>query len=243
MREKRPVGREGILMSRAIPSMVLILGDHLLFLDSNHRRESPLRFYDNMNEKEHSTEAIDPKVLLVSVAALSQDSWKEIRKNIRKIPKARTAIHKEESADLLLARDGMAPSAAYRVITSLLVNGKPANSTSVLSDAGSPRSKSAVSYAPTVSLDSPLNPFSQEPTPRELEILGLLADGTPMKKIAYQLGITYRTVTFHKYRLMRRLSIRTNAALLRYAIKRGVSDGAKSASQAQEESATELAVA
>src|SRR5207244_1892908 len=42
-------------------------------------------------------------------------------------------------------------------------------------------------------------PSSQELTHREYEVLALLAVGHPMKRIAYRLGITYRTVTFHKY--------------------------------------------
>jgi DNA-binding CsgD family transcriptional regulator len=62
----------------------------------------------------------------------------------------------------------------------------------------------------------------QKLTGREYEVLALLAVGHPMKQIAYRLGITYRTVTFHKYRMMERLGIRTNAGLVHYAIRNGV---------------------
>lgn len=67
-------------------------------------------------------------------------------------------------------------------------------------------------------------PYAVEPRPshREHEVLALLAAGYPMKQIAYELGITYRTVTFHKYRLMGRLGIRTNAGLVHYALRNGV---------------------
>ena len=41
-----------------------------------------------------------------------------------------------------------------------------------------------------------------------------------MKRIADRLGISYRTVAFHKYRMMERLGIKTNAGLLIYALKR-----------------------
>jgi DNA-binding CsgD family transcriptional regulator len=54
----------------------------------------------------------------------------------------------------------------------------------------------------------------QDLTGREYEVLALLAAGYPMKQIACRLGITYRTVTFHKYRMMERLGIRTNAGLI-----------------------------
>src|SRR6266516_160883 len=43
-------------------------------------------------------------------------------------------------------------------------------------------------------------------------------------RFAYRLGITYRTVTFHKYRMMERLGITTNAGLMSYALKRNISE-------------------
>ncbi len=63
-------------------------------------------------------------------------------------------------------------------------------------------------------------------THREREILALLASGRAMKVIAYELGICYRTVAFHKYRMMRRLGIRTNAGLTTYALQTGAIESA-----------------
>jgi DNA-binding NarL/FixJ family response regulator len=57
-------------------------------------------------------------------------------------------------------------------------------------------------------------------TTRQYEVLALLAAGYPMKAVARRLGITYRTVTFHKYRTMHRLGITTNAGLIAYALTR-----------------------
>jgi DNA-binding NarL/FixJ family response regulator len=62
---------------------------------------------------------------------------------------------------------------------------------------------------------------SSELTAREREVLALLATGHAMKVIAYRLGITYRTVAFHKYKMMHRLGIRTNAGLTTYALRSG----------------------
>jgi DNA-binding NarL/FixJ family response regulator len=58
-------------------------------------------------------------------------------------------------------------------------------------------------------------------TSREREVLELLANGLAMKVIAHRLGITYRTVAFHKYKMMQRLGIRTNAGLTTYALQTG----------------------
>ena len=56
-------------------------------------------------------------------------------------------------------------------------------------------------------------------TPRQSEILQLLAEGRAMKEVADILDITPGTVAFHKYNMMERLSITTNAGLLMYALK------------------------
>ena len=68
-----------------------------------------------------------------------------------------------------------------------------------------------------------LEPRGSSPdlTTRDREVLALLATGHAMKVIAHRLGITYRTVAFHKYKMMQRLGIRTNAGLTTYALRSG----------------------
>ena len=56
-------------------------------------------------------------------------------------------------------------------------------------------------------------------SPRQREVLRLLADGYSMKEVASQLNITPRTVAFHKYSLMDILGIHSNAELVQFAIK------------------------
>jgi DNA-binding CsgD family transcriptional regulator len=43
-----------------------------------------------------------------------------------------------------------------------------------------------------------------------------------MKEVAAVLGITPRTVAFHKYRMMENLGIRTTAELVRFAVRSGL---------------------
>ena len=57
-------------------------------------------------------------------------------------------------------------------------------------------------------------------TRREAEILQLLTEGRSMKDTAGILGIAPNTVAFHKYKMMERLGIDTNAGLLQYAMSR-----------------------
>ena len=59
----------------------------------------------------------------------------------------------------------------------------------------------------------------QHITKRQREVLQLLAEGLSMKEVAFILKLKPGTVAFHKYRIMTTLGIKTNADLLRYALK------------------------
>ena len=54
-------------------------------------------------------------------------------------------------------------------------------------------------------------------TPREREVLQLLAEGLVMKEVGARLGITARTVAFHKYQISDKLGLRSTAELVRFA--------------------------
>ena len=56
-------------------------------------------------------------------------------------------------------------------------------------------------------------------TMRQKEVLQLLAEGRSMKETAHILNVTPRTVAFHKYSIMEHLHLRSNADLVRFAMK------------------------
>jgi DNA-binding NarL/FixJ family response regulator len=60
---------------------------------------------------------------------------------------------------------------------------------------------------------------SGELTPRQREVLQLIAEGHSMKKVASLLDVTPRTVAFHKYRMMEQLRVKSTAELIQYAVK------------------------
>jgi DNA-binding NarL/FixJ family response regulator len=62
----------------------------------------------------------------------------------------------------------------------------------------------------------------RELSPREREVLQLLAEGKSMKEVGALLDISPRTVEFHKYRIMELLRVKTNAELVQQAIKLGL---------------------
>jgi DNA-binding NarL/FixJ family response regulator len=59
-------------------------------------------------------------------------------------------------------------------------------------------------------------------TPRQREVLQLLAEGNSAKEVAASLDISPRTVEFHKYQMMETLEIRTSAELVHFAVKHGL---------------------
>ena len=61
-------------------------------------------------------------------------------------------------------------------------------------------------------------------SPRQREVLRLIAEGRTTKQIAQELGISVKTVETHRAQLMERLSIRDVAGLVRYAILVGLID-------------------
>jgi DNA-binding NarL/FixJ family response regulator len=57
------------------------------------------------------------------------------------------------------------------------------------------------------------------PTPREVDIIRLLAEGKANKEIAAALGITIRTVETHRAKIMLKLGLHSLAELVHYAIR------------------------
>jgi len=65
---------------------------------------------------------------------------------------------------------------------------------------------------------------STQVTPRQREILQLIADGKLTKQIAAELAISDRTVEFHRLKLRQMLGARTTAELIRVALRYGLVD-------------------
>jgi DNA-binding NarL/FixJ family response regulator len=56
-------------------------------------------------------------------------------------------------------------------------------------------------------------------TPREMEVMRLLAEGKSNKELATQLGITVRTVETHRSKIMLKLGLHSLAELIHYAMR------------------------
>ena len=59
-------------------------------------------------------------------------------------------------------------------------------------------------------------------TPREREVLRLVAEGKTNKDVAKLLGISQKTAESHRTRILEKLGIHETASLVRYAVRRGL---------------------
>ncbi len=59
-------------------------------------------------------------------------------------------------------------------------------------------------------------------TPRQREVLQLLAEGHTMKEAGCILGVTARTIAFHKYRIMKQFRLKSNSEVVQLAIRQGI---------------------
>ncbi len=65
--------------------------------------------------------------------------------------------------------------------------------------------------------------LSSEPlSPRERQVLQLIAEGKTTKEVAGVLNISVKTAETHRTRIMEKLDIHETAGLVRYAIRRGI---------------------
>jgi DNA-binding CsgD family transcriptional regulator len=61
-----------------------------------------------------------------------------------------------------------------------------------------------------------------ELSPREREVVKLIAEGLSSKQIGVRLGISPKTVNFHRSHIKQRLNLRGTAGIVRYAIRQGI---------------------
>lgn len=72
---------------------------------------------------------------------------------------------------------------------------------------------------------NPSELFGNALTPRQREVLQLVAEGKSNKEIATILNVSVKTVDFHKAAIMEELGLHSTAELTRYALEHGVTGG------------------
>ena len=84
------------------------------------------------------------------------------------------------------------------------------------------RGNTFITPAIAVKLESIDRQPSRALTARERQVANLVGEGKSMREIATILRVTPRTVAFHKYRVMRKLGVRSSAELIRTVLWRAM---------------------
>ena len=201
---------------------VAIVDDHTLFnIALGRLLESECHIvgsYTSVRAFLAEVEQLDPDVIILDVAMPSISGLQAAREIRRRAPRARLIY-------LTASEDPDVAAAAYAVGASAFVL-KRSTGTELQSTIRKVM-RDARSVTPTLTRDAeavvamPAAGRAQI-TPRQREVLKLLAGGRSMKEAAAILDVSVRTIAFHKYRMMRQLNLKSSAALIQFAVREGI---------------------
>jgi DNA-binding NarL/FixJ family response regulator len=167
-------------------------------------------------------EKLQPDVVLLDLAMPQLGGFEVLKATSRKFPQIHVivlTVHDEEEYAFQALRAGAAgylpksaASAELRLAIEHVMGGKKYLSPTVEQKAAFELSRNTLEGRPPLS----------ELTPRQREVLTLIAEGHSTKDIARALNISVKTVETHRAQLMDRLDIHDIASLVRYAIKMGL---------------------
>jgi len=167
-------------------------------------------------------EKLRPDVMLLDLTMPGLSGIEVLKTTSEKFPEVRTivlTVHEEEEYAFHALRSGAAgylPKSAASAELSLaiehVIGGRKYLSPSIEQKAASKSDQHQREG----------EPVPAELTPRQLEVLTLIAEGHSTKDIAQNLNISVKTVETHRAQLMDRLNIHDVASLVRYAIKMGL---------------------
>ncbi len=168
-------------------------------------------------------EALRPDVLVLDLIMPSLDGLEIIRRLARRAPKTRVVVlsmHANEAYVAAALRNGaqayVLKGADARQITDAV--GAVMNGRRYLSPPLSMRSvESSIKKGAAAAFD-----VYETLTAREREVFQLMAEGRRGREIGARLFISLRTVESHRASVLRKLGLRTQTEIVRYALRRGL---------------------
>jgi DNA-binding NarL/FixJ family response regulator len=170
--------------------------------------------------------SLRPDIVILDIAMPLLNGLDAARKLRRDMPEVKVIF-------LTMSEDSDVAAEAFRVGASgfLLKNSAASELLQAIREVARGRS-----YVTPLATRGLIGTFLQKPdpavkaaelSPRQREVLQLLAEGYTMKEVARILKITPRTVAFHKYSMMEALGIGSNAELIQFALKRSFATAAE----------------
>jgi len=203
---------------------VLLADDHPVFrqgLRALLEREK----FDVVGEASDGLEAIaaaerlQPQIVVIDLAMPALNGIDAVREIVKRVPRAKAVLltmHTEEHHVLEALRAGVkACVSKSQAAEHLLQAIKDVSAGGVYL---SPHVSGAVVQAYLAKTELPYDPL----TPRERQVLQLIAEGKTTKETAAVLEVSVKTAETHRTNLMEKLDIHSTAGLVRYAIRRGL---------------------
>ena len=200
---------------------VVIVDDHTLMTEALRRLLEPecdvVGVYDDPRAFLRDVVRLRPDVAILDISMPTMNGLDAGRELRRVLPSVRIIF-------LTMNEDADVAAEAFRVGASayLLKRSAPPELLTAIREVMQGRSY-VTPFVTDGLVGTLLNPDrpgpSTELTPRQREILQLLAEGRSMKEAGAMLNLTRRTIAFHKYRMMQQLNVKTTAELIQYAVK------------------------
>ncbi len=169
--------------------------------------------------------ALHPEVVVMDLAMPRLNGCEATRQLVKAVPSAKVVVLSTYSDDEHLQQALAAGAAAYLLkqtaaadLAQAIREVKKGNA--YFSPAIAKRLRERTSSPP--SPDESLKAANLELTPREAEVLQLIAEGFANKQIAGELGLSVKTVEKHRQQVMYKLKIHDIAGLVRHAVDKGI---------------------
>jgi DNA-binding NarL/FixJ family response regulator len=209
-----------------MPIHCILVDDHTLFRDGVRRLlESEADFAvvgeaGNAGEALEKVRALRPDLVLMDIGMPGMSSFEAARLMLRDCPETRliflTMYEEEEYLPQCLA---------VGAVGYVLKDSPPSRLIAVLREAHrgreyvNPKLWNQFGQAPRLPASRAID-SGPSLTPREREVVRMIAEGNSVRQIAGRLGLSAKTVEAHKFNLMRKLNVHNKVQLVTYAIQK-----------------------
>jgi DNA-binding NarL/FixJ family response regulator len=214
---------------------VLLADDHMVVRQGLRALLTTEKDIEVVGEAETGRQAVEmtrqlhPNVVLMDIVMPSLNGLEATRQITKQVPSSKVLILTSYGDDEYVKRLTEVGASGY-----LIKQTAAAELLKAIRDV----EKGHMALSPSIASrfqDNPSPPSSSSPlpgllsnnhlTPREAEVLQLIAEGQTNKQIAAELGISAKTVEKHRQQVMNKLKIHDVAGLTRYALSKGVIKG------------------
>jgi DNA-binding NarL/FixJ family response regulator len=211
-----------------VPKRILIADDHLLMLEGLSRLlASEFEIAGTVRDGRSllaEAERLQPDAIILDVGMPEMNGIEAARRLSTSVPSAKL-VFVTQQLDLAYMREAFAAgamgyvakqSASAELMTAIR---KALHGGYYITPLAG---EQAVQFTTLHPKTNPMEMFGAELTPRQREVLQLVAEGKSSKEISAALNISVKTVEFHRNCLMDELGVHTVAELTRYAMLRGI---------------------